>query len=76
MKRTLIWSGWPDLNRRYPAPKAGDLTKLAYIPMKYLNEAFLACLEGLEPSAFRLGGGRSILLSYRHKMIYAFSDGT
>ena len=25
-------SGWPDSNRRPPAPKAGALTKLRYIP--------------------------------------------
>jgi hypothetical protein len=27
-----FWSGWPDSNRRPPAPKAGALTKLRYIP--------------------------------------------
>jgi hypothetical protein len=26
------WSGWPDSNRRPPAPKAGALTKLRHIP--------------------------------------------
>jgi hypothetical protein len=28
----LTWSGWPDSNRRPPAPKAGALTKLRHIP--------------------------------------------
>jgi hypothetical protein len=28
----LNWSGWPDSNRRPPAPKAGALTKLRHIP--------------------------------------------
>jgi hypothetical protein len=28
----LSWSGWPDSNRRPPAPKAGALTKLRHIP--------------------------------------------
>ena len=27
-----FWSGWPDSNRRPPAPKAGALTKLRHIP--------------------------------------------
>ena len=26
-------SGWPDLNRRLPAPKAGALAKLSYTPL-------------------------------------------
>jgi hypothetical protein len=28
-----VWSGWPDSNRRPPAPKAGALTKLRHIPL-------------------------------------------
>jgi hypothetical protein len=28
----LVWSGWRDSNPRPPAPKAGALTKLRYIP--------------------------------------------
>jgi hypothetical protein len=28
----LTWSGWRDSNPRPPAPKAGALTKLRYIP--------------------------------------------
>ena len=56
--------GKPGTAPGLPVPKTGGLL-LSHIPMKYLNEAFLACLEGLEPSAFRLGGGCSILLSYR-----------
>ena len=31
-----IWSGRPDSNRRFPAPKAGAITKLRYAP-KALN---------------------------------------
>jgi hypothetical protein len=31
--RALSWSGWPDSNRRPPAPKAGALTKLRHIPL-------------------------------------------
>jgi hypothetical protein len=27
-----FWSGWRDSNPRPPAPKAGALTKLRYIP--------------------------------------------
>ena len=34
MQRAVHWSesGWPDLNRRLPAPKAGALAKLSYTP--------------------------------------------
>ncbi len=28
----LYWSGRADLNRRPPAPKAGALTRLRYVP--------------------------------------------
>jgi hypothetical protein len=28
----LFWSGLADLNRRPPAPKAGALTRLRYVP--------------------------------------------
>jgi hypothetical protein len=28
----LLWSGRADLNRRPPAPKAGALTRLRYVP--------------------------------------------
>ena len=31
------WSGWEDLNLRPPAPQAGALSRLRYIPM-YVNE--------------------------------------
>jgi Nitric oxide synthase, oxygenase domain len=30
--KPVNWSGWPDSNRRPPAPKAGALTKLRHIP--------------------------------------------
>ena len=33
------WSGWPDLNRRPPAPKAGALTKLRHTPNRRENIA-------------------------------------
>jgi hypothetical protein len=32
INNTLNWSGWRDSNPRPPAPKAGALTKLRYIP--------------------------------------------
>ena len=31
-KDELVQSGWPDSNRRLPAPKAGTLTRLSYTP--------------------------------------------
>ena len=35
IKKIIIfyWSGWRDLNPRLPAPKAGALAKLRYIPV-------------------------------------------
>lgn len=30
--RQCVQSGWPDSNRRLPAPKAGTLTRLSYTP--------------------------------------------
>jgi hypothetical protein len=32
INNALTWSGWRDSNPRPPAPKAGALTKLRYIP--------------------------------------------
>jgi hypothetical protein len=32
INNTMNWSGWRDSNPRPPAPKAGALTKLRYIP--------------------------------------------
>jgi hypothetical protein len=32
-----LWSGWRDSNPRPPAPKAGALTKLRYIPYSDLR---------------------------------------
>ena len=29
----IKWSGWTDLNRRLPAPKAGALARLNYTPI-------------------------------------------
>ena len=43
-------------------------TKSAIIPFKILA-LFILFLSGFEPLAFRLGGGRSILLSYRNTNI-------
>ena len=37
--RKLRQSGWPDLNRRFPAPEAGGLARLSYIPSR------LACRQ-------------------------------
>ena len=45
---------------KLPASQTGPLILLRYEPIKSLVR-----LEGLEPSTFRLGGGRSILLSYK-----------
>ena len=30
-------SGWPDSNRRFPAPKAGGLARLSYIPSRLVH---------------------------------------
>ena len=32
------WSEWQDSNLRFPGPKPGDLTKLAYTPKKLLSK--------------------------------------
>ena len=41
--------------------------KTADIPKNPEHRPFLAPWSGFEPLAFRLGGGRSILLSYANK---------
>ena len=43
IKNVLVtWSGWPDSNRRFPAPKAGAITKLDHIPARIF---FLFAIE-------------------------------
>ncbi len=43
-------SGWPDSNRRSPAPKAGGMSRLSYIPRE--------CPAGVEPALPPWQGGR------------------
>src|SRR5262249_4548194 len=35
--RRVRQSGWPDLNRRFPAPEAGGLARLSYIPSRLVH---------------------------------------
>ena len=35
--RRVRQSGWPDSNRRFPAPKAGGLARLSYIPSRLVH---------------------------------------
>jgi hypothetical protein len=46
----LVQSGWPDSNRRSPAPEAGGLARLSHIPIK--------CPAGVEPAHPPWQGGR------------------
>src|SRR5262249_19012582 len=36
--RRVRQSGWPDSNRRFPAPRAGGLARLSYIPNRILRQ--------------------------------------
>ena len=52
--RRIGQSGWPDLNRRFPAPKAGGLARLSYIPSHLADK----CPAGVEPARPPWQGGR------------------
>jgi hypothetical protein len=49
-----VWSGWPDSNRRPPAPKAGALTKLRHIPLRP-NVAYRPAGPGSAAATMRRG---------------------
>src|SRR5262249_39593750 len=50
-------SGWPDSNRRFPAPEAGGLARLSYIPSDHVL-AQDKCPAGVEPAHPPWQGGR------------------
>ena len=37
LRGNMFWSQWQDSNLRFPAPKAGDLTGLAYTEIGWLR---------------------------------------
>ena len=50
-------SGWPDLNRRPPAPKAGALTKLRYSPNGGNRQVSLPSARGGERGPLVVSSG-------------------
>src|SRR6201996_1688884 len=53
-----FWSGWRDSNPRPPAPKAGALTKLRYIPCAVPLSGPAARLEGRRAQVYGKAPGR------------------
>ena len=53
--RRVSQSGWPDSNRRSPAPEAGGLARLSHIPSRSITDK---CPAGVEPARPPWQGGR------------------